>query len=75
MSVGSTIYDLYWYQLPAQQQLCVQTIIQRLQKAYEIKGLGVFVCSLEMYLKVRRMQILLDSRLINLKPHTGLPSY
>lgn len=46
------IYDLTWYQLPRKQQFIVQMITMRAQIPYNLKGLGVFICSLEAYLKV-----------------------
>lgn len=52
MSVGDIIYDLYWYLLPSNGQVIVQTIIQRSQVPFELKGMGVFVCSLETYITV-----------------------
>lgn len=52
MSVGDITYGLSWYQLPHDEQFIVQTIIQRSQKPFELKGLGVFVCSLDTYVKV-----------------------
>lgn len=54
MSISSIIYYMYWYQLPTKQQFIVQIIIHRAQEPFELKGLGVFVCSLETYLRVRR---------------------
>lgn len=54
MSIGDQIYNLCWYQLPRNDQYIVETIIRRAQKTIELKGLGVFVCSLMTYLKVSK---------------------
>lgn len=53
MTIGDILYDLNWYQLPRAEQYIVQIIIRRSQDSIEMKGLGVFVCSLETFLKVR----------------------
>lgn len=52
MSVGDILYDMSWYDLPRYDQFIVQMIILRSQVPFELKGLGVFVCSLETYLNV-----------------------
>lgn len=52
MSVGNIVYDLNWYQLPIKDQFIVHTIIRRSHDPVELKGLGVFVCSLETFLEV-----------------------
>lgn len=52
MSVGDRIYELNWFQLSRREQFIVYIIIRRSQDAFELKGLGVFVCSLETYAKV-----------------------
>lgn len=52
LSFGDRIYDLYWYELPLDERVFVQLMIQRAQKPFELKGLGIFVCSLETFLKV-----------------------
>lgn len=51
--IGSIIYDLSWYCLPNGEQNFVRIIMRRSQKIIQIKGLGVFVCSLETFLKVK----------------------
>lgn len=53
LTVGDIMYGLHWYRLSHIEQFLVQTMIQRSQNQFEIKGLGVFVCSLETYLRVR----------------------
>lgn len=52
MTIGDHIYELHWYQLSRNEQFVVQMIIARSQKPFELKGLGVFECSLETFLKV-----------------------
>lgn len=51
-SIADRIYDLQWYQLSSTEQFFVQMVIRRAQKPFELKGLGVFVCSLQIFLKV-----------------------
>lgn len=53
LSVGDRIYELNWYELSRNERFFVLMMIQRAQKPFELKGLGVFVCSLETYLKVK----------------------
>lgn len=53
MLVGDRIYELNWYEISRKEQFIVQMMIQRAQRPFELKGLGVFVCSLETYLKVQ----------------------
>lgn len=53
MSIGDTIYELHWYQLPCNDQLTIKMIIERAQTPYQVKGLGILACSLDTYLKVR----------------------
>lgn len=52
MSIGYCVYGLHWYQMSCNEQIMVQMIIRRSQKPFELKGLGLFACSLETYLKV-----------------------
>lgn len=52
VSIGDTAYESQWYRLTRDDQVIVEMIIRRAQRPYEIKGLGVFVCSLEAYVKV-----------------------
>lgn len=52
MSIDAIIYDLLWYRLPCKDQFAIQMIMLRTQVPHEIKGLGVFVCSLTTYFKV-----------------------
>lgn len=53
MSAADRIYDLPWYQLSPHQQFMMQVIIMRAQTPFEVRALGVFICSLEVYLKVQ----------------------
>lgn len=52
MLIGDAIYDLHWYQLSHSEQFIVQMLVQRSQTPFQLKGLGIFNCSLETYLKV-----------------------
>lgn len=54
VSIGGIAYNSPWYQMSRNEQFMVEMIIRRSQRPYEIKGMGVFVCSLETYLKVNR---------------------
>lgn len=68
-SIGRLIYDLHWYQLSHRDRFIVQMMIQRSEQQYEVKALGIFVCSLETYLKVQ-LRIFIQNSL-NLR-HFGL---
>lgn len=59
ISISDRVYDLRWYQLSRTEQYFVQMIIQRAQKPFELKGLGVFVCSLQTFLKVNQIMDLI----------------
>lgn len=50
--ISNITYDLSWYCLPNAEQNFLRMMIHRSQKIIQIKGLGVFVCSLETFLKV-----------------------
>lgn len=58
LSIGDIAYDLSWYQMPRDNQYIVETILRRSQKPIELKGLGVFVCSLTTFLKVNSRDFL-----------------
>lgn len=51
-SIADIAYNSTWYQMTRTERVCVEMIIRRAQRPFELKGLGVFVCSLETYLKV-----------------------
>lgn len=53
LMIGDIVYDLAWHQLPCAEQQFMRMVMHRSQKMIKIKGLGVFVCSLETFLKVR----------------------
>lgn len=65
MSVGDKVFDLLWYQLPSKKHFNVQMIIRRAQYPFELRALGVFVCSLETYLEVRRDQQIVGTNFID----------
>lgn len=52
MWIGDLAYGLRWYQLLPDDQFILQGIIQRAQRPCELKVWGMFVCSLETFLKV-----------------------
>lgn len=52
-SIGDFAYNMPWYYMPRSEQMIVEMIIRRAQQPSEIKGLGLFVCSLETFSKVR----------------------
>lgn len=52
VTISDTAYESTWYQMQPVDQVIIEMIIRRGQRPYEIKGLGVFVCSLETYLRV-----------------------
>lgn len=64
MLVGDRIYELNWYEKSRNEQFMVQVMIQRAQKPFDLKGLGVFVCSLETYLKVKQISPTLWIRMV-----------
>lgn len=51
-SIANVAYNALWYQMRREEQIIVEMTIRRSQKPCAIKGLGVFVCSLETYLMV-----------------------
>lgn len=57
MSIGDRIYDLLWYQLPCDERILVQLIIQFANQPYELKGFGIFVCSFDTFLKVNETKL------------------
>lgn len=57
-SIGDRIYELHWYRLSRDDQVIIRMIIRRAQKPFELKALGIFVCSLQTYLKVNRQSSL-----------------
>lgn len=52
VSTGDVAYDSHWYQMSKNDAYIIQMIIERSQKAFGLRALGVFVCSLETYAKV-----------------------
>lgn len=51
-SIGDMVYNSQWYSMAHNEKFIVETIIRRSQRPYELKGLGVFVWSLETYSRV-----------------------
>lgn len=57
VSTGDVAYNLPWYQMHPYDRICVKMIIRRSQRPRELNGLGVFVCSLEVYLRVEAVEV------------------
>lgn len=57
LAVGDTFYDSPWYWLPAKQQRILTLPIQRAQRAFRLKGLGLFDCSLVFFLTVDAIEM------------------
>lgn len=55
MEIGDVVYNLLWYEkhFQATERSFVLMVIYRSQQAIQIKGLGLFSCSLETFLAVR----------------------
>lgn len=51
-TIGDIAYNSPWYRMSRNETIVVQMIIRRSQQSCELKGLDVFVCSLETFLKV-----------------------
>lgn len=62
--IGDIAYNMPWYQLPRSEQMIIEMIIRRSQQPCEIKGLGLFVCSLETFLGVREVSLLFRELLL-----------
>lgn len=52
LSIGNIAYDAMWYRLPSKNQSAIEIMIRRSQTPPEIKGMNLFVCKLETYVKV-----------------------
>lgn len=50
-------HTICMYQLPHRQQFIVRMIILRSQQQFELKALGIVVCSLDTYLKVIELHL------------------
>lgn len=50
--VSDKVYNVAWYQLPVNQQKHILLMIARAQKPFYLYGSGMFIVSLEAYLKV-----------------------
>lgn len=51
-SISDVVYGLPWHRMPISEQKLVQAIIQRTQRDFQFRALGVLICSLESFLKV-----------------------
>lgn len=52
LEIGEIFYHSSWYRLPKKQQNQVLLPIQRAQREFRLKGLGLFNCSLPVFLSV-----------------------
>lgn len=52
LQISDTAYESRWYLMTAEDQVIIEMVIRRAQRPFEIKGLGVLVCSLETLLRV-----------------------
>lgn len=52
VSIGDIAYNSPWYRMNRNERIIVRMIIRRSQRPCQLKGLGIFVCSLETYLRV-----------------------
>lgn len=52
IEIGHIAYSAVWYQFPKHEQYFIKMISYRAQVPFEIKGLGVFACSLDTYVAV-----------------------
>lgn len=71
-SIGDIAYNSSWYEMSRAEPVCVEMIIRRAQRPYELKGMGVFVCSLETYLTVNETKIKQFIEMINWKYDNNL---
>lgn len=55
--VGNIVYDSLWYEMPKQEQFMVQMVMRHAQRPFELRGMGVFVCSLQTFLTVNEKDI------------------
>lgn len=56
VSIGDIAYNSHWYAMSPADKVIIEMIIRRSQRPFEIKGLGVLVCSLETFLRVWQQQ-------------------
>lgn len=54
MEIGDIFYNLSWYQLPVKQQKLLILPIQRAHRSIRLKCLGLFDCSLAVFLSVKK---------------------
>lgn len=52
-NIADIAYDAPWYYMQKNEKFMVQMMIIRAQKSFEVKGMGIFDCSLAAYSKVR----------------------
>lgn len=52
MEIGDIFYHSAWYRLPTKQQSCLILPIQRAQREFRLRGLGLYDCSLPVFFSV-----------------------
>lgn len=52
IEIGDFFYNLAWYQLPVEKQKLFGLPIQRAQRIFQLNGMGLCNCSLEVFSKV-----------------------
>lgn len=52
LDIADIFYDSPWYRLPVEQQKLLVLPIQRAQRQFRLKGLGMFDCSLAVFSSV-----------------------
>lgn len=49
LEIGDVFYNLLWYKLPAQEQKLLIFPIRRAQQEFRLKGIEIFICSLQYF--------------------------
>lgn len=55
--IGDIAYNAQWYYMKKSEQFMIQMMIIRAQKPFEMKGMGIFDCSLAAFSGVIRKKI------------------
>lgn len=51
--IGDIFYNSVWYRLPVKEQCLMLQPIERAQRVFRLKGLGLFDCSLDVFTTVK----------------------
>lgn len=57
VSIGDVFYNSAWHRLPVKQQRLLVLPIQRAQRELRLKGLGLFNCSMPVFLSVQLISL------------------